>query len=262
MKIWKAILLTLLIISIEAAIPLISFLSFEYFGDPAYFEHNYGITIILCRIIAYSTVFFFFWKPKKEFVATPLNRKTIILFLLIAIGLEFVGRPFWDFDKILSYFNNTELEPINYEFQGYNMKFIYRTILTLILAPLLEELFFRGFLITKLIAKYKIIVTLLVSSSLFSLIHWETPANLIPAFLFGMISGWIFIKTGNISYSILLHFFYNFLGALSVINMEWIYEWLFWLKYDYLYWTLFLSGIVISLCRLKYIPLNNHKKLL
>ncbi|MBS3738464.1 MAG: CPBP family intramembrane metalloprotease [Psychroflexus sp.] len=52
-------------------------------------------------------------------------------------------------------------------------------------------------------------ISIVLSSLLFSLIHWEKLNNLIPTLLFGIISGLIFIKTQRIVYSILMHFLFN-----------------------------------------------------
>ena len=61
MSIKKAFLLTLLITLIEYTIQAISFIAFDVIEISYHTEHLFGITIILCRIIAYATVFCFFW---------------------------------------------------------------------------------------------------------------------------------------------------------------------------------------------------------
>jgi uncharacterized protein len=251
MSIIKAFLLTLLITLIEAAIQLISFVGFDQAGFSKGFEHLYGITIILCRIIAYATVFYFFWrkKPSNDFQKWHFKPIILLYLILMTFGLRFIGEPFWDFNQI---FRNADIAL--YQFDGVNTKFIYRNISALIIAPVLEELFFRKFLITKLLQKHRKATALIVSALLFSAIHWETVTNLIPAFIFGIIGGMIFLKTRKIGYLILLHFLYNFLGMLVHINTEAYSEVIQQLNFGIFYWVLFVLGIFITLFALQRIP--------
>lgn len=252
MSITKALLLTLLITIIEAAIQLISFIGYEQSGLTSGFEHLYGITIILCRIIAYTTVFYFFWRKdsgKNKAQLPHLNINILIYLLLMTFGLRLIGEPFWDFSHI---FRSAELTL--YSFDGVDPKFIYRSISILLIAPVLEELFFRKFLITKLLQKYSKITALVVSAVLFSAIHWETLTNLIPAFIFGIIGGIIYIKTRRISYLIFLHFLYNFLSVTITVKSAVYSEIIQWLNFGILYWSLFFFGIILTLFALLRIP--------
>lgn len=251
MSILKAVLLTLLITLIEAAIQLISFIGYKHIGFSSGFEHLYGITIILCRIVAYATVFFFFWRKhmsSKKIKLPDFKPKILSYLILMTLGLRFIGEPFWDFNQI---FRSAEIT--FYTFDGIDPKLIYHSISILIIAPLLEELFFRKFLITKLLERYSRPVTLMVSALLFSAIHWETITNLIPTFIFGIIGGYIFLKTKRIDHLIFLHFLYNFLSLIIRVNWKPYSEVIQWLDYGVLYWSFFVFGIFITLFALKLI---------
>lgn len=253
MSVTKAVLLTLLILVIEAGIILTSLFVFDSKN-----AHIHGISVIIARVVAYSAVFILFWRSNDKkgiFQFSTLKPVVILLLLLLIVATEFVFRPFIDFDRILMLVNKQELPNYNYSFQGFTAKQIYSTITALIVAPILEELFFRKFLITELLKKYSLPITLVVSSFLFSIIHYETPVNLLPAFLFALLSGILYFKTKQITYSVLLHFFANTASLILAIKGEAYYEWLSWLNFGYLYWTLFITGIILCLGILKYILL-------
>ena len=258
MSITKAVLLTLLIVAIEYSIQAISFIGFDVSGFSYDFDHLFGITLILCRVIAYTTVLYFFWTKdliKSKIQIQGFDPKIFIYLILMTLGLRFMGEPFWDYNQI---FRAAEFS--FYSFDGITLQFIYRSILTLVLAPVLEELFFRKFLISKLLEKYRKVTAILTSATLFAAIHWETVLNLIPAFFFGIIGGIIFLKTKKIIYLILLHFLYNLLGLIIIVNWFNYSEVIQWLNYGILYWSLFVFGIFITLFVLRQIPsqVRNH----
>ncbi len=88
-------------------------------------------------------------------------------------------------------------------------------------APIIEEIFFRGWLISKLmmldIDKNYIIIT---TSTLFMFSHmqYQNAFSYIYLFIMGLGLGYIRMKKNNISYCILAHSFLNFLAVFS-----WIY---------------------------------------
>jgi membrane protease YdiL (CAAX protease family) len=82
-------------------------------------------------------------------------------------------------------------------------------LLQLLPGPLLEELFFRGFLMTELLALLRLSRALVLSSLLFAGIHivyWLTQGattqsivtNAGACFVFSLLAGWLFAKTASI----------------------------------------------------------------
>jgi membrane protease YdiL (CAAX protease family) len=78
-----------------------------------------------------------------------------------------------------------------------------------------EELFFRGFLQKILGDKLDIHLAILFASLLFSVFHFEIVAFFY-RFLFGVILGYLYYFTKNLTPSILLHFINNFSSILAV----------------------------------------------
>ena len=79
-------------------------------------------------------------------------------------------------------------------------------IMTVFVAPILEEIVFRGVIMNNL-RKYGIRVAIIINSLLFGLSHYNVEM-IIPAFLTGIIFSYVACKY-SIKYSILIHFLLN-----------------------------------------------------
>jgi membrane protease YdiL (CAAX protease family) len=235
---------------------------FEHYGDFPY-DNLQGVSYLISRIIAYFIIFSIIKEKninwKKEF--NYKNYKIFIIFLLVLVvmGLQLVNHAVFQIDKIIGYFflNNDTI--YNFHFEGFNLEFVYRSIAVIALSPILEELFFRKILFQKLKEKYSLKTSLIISSICFALIHIDDPNNLIPTFFFGLISGLIYHKTNKIGYSILLHLFYNLYWFGMVTVGEQYINWLFNLEFNYIYWLLFLLGMILTFIGMKKITSANKE---
>jgi len=92
-------------------------------------------------------------------------------------------------------------------------------IFVALLAPVAEELFFRRLLIPKLLP-FGEKPAVILSALAFGLIH----GNLIQffyAFGLGLAFGYIFVKTGKVIYTVILHMIINFIGSvISVLALQ------------------------------------------
>lgn len=84
-----------------------------------------------------------------------------------------------------------------------------------VLAPLVEEIFFRGFLFQGLRAKYGWVSGMLVSSAIFGAAHLD-PASLIPTFILGNLLAYLYHRSNSVWPGVLLHMAVNTFGLLSV----------------------------------------------
>ncbi len=83
-------------------------------------------------------------------------------------------------------------------------------ILATAMAPLTEELIFRGWIYTALRAKFGFAASLLVSSALFALAHWEkTHLYALTVFPVGLALGYLRERAGTIAASMALHALFN-----------------------------------------------------
>lgn len=84
-----------------------------------------------------------------------------------------------------------------------------------VLAPLVEEIFFRGFLFQGLRAKYGWISGVLISSAIFAIAHLD-PASLIPTFILGSLLAYLYHRSNSVWPGVILHMAVNTFGLLSV----------------------------------------------
>ena len=85
-----------------------------------------------------------------------------------------------------------------------------------ILAPIIEEILMRGYLLNGLSGSYGSIFALLVSSFLFALLHFNMVQTL-SAFICGIVLGLLYIQTGSIFCCILTHTGYNLISYITMI---------------------------------------------
>jgi membrane protease YdiL (CAAX protease family) len=83
-------------------------------------------------------------------------------------------------------------------------------ILLVILAPLLEEMIFRGLLFTRLTKKWGMTRATIVSSLFFGLLHF--PLNPIGAFLLGLVACVLYVRTRTLWVPITLHAINNMIA--------------------------------------------------
>lgn len=89
-----------------------------------------------------------------------------------------------------------------------------KVVVMVILAPLFEELIFRKLIIDR-VAKYGEKTAIILSAFAFGLLH-QNLFQFFYAFGVGLIFGYIYMRTGKIRYSVILHTVINFMGAVIV----------------------------------------------
>lgn len=104
---------------------------------------------------------------------------------------------------------------------GSNTVYLFGDILTIInvalLAPILEELFFRGVVFNTLKSKYSVLISIVVSSFLFSLVHGNI-LLITTSFIHGLIFAFIYHKYKNIIYPVALHSFNNIIPLIFALT--------------------------------------------
>lgn len=86
-----------------------------------------------------------------------------------------------------------------------------------VMAPLFEEVIFRGVLLESTRAKYGVVMAWLVSSAIFGLVHTH-PTLIANAFVIGMILGLVYIATSSLWSVIILHAVNNALAYLLLVS--------------------------------------------
>jgi membrane protease YdiL (CAAX protease family) len=81
----------------------------------------------------------------------------------------------------------------------------------IVVAPVVEELFFRGFVYAGLAERYSWRKAAVISSALFALIHLQLTA-IVPIFILGYIFAYLYRRSGSIWPAVLMHVSTNALG--------------------------------------------------
>ncbi|MFS4468853.1 lysostaphin resistance A-like protein [Maribacter sp. 2210JD10-5] len=212
-------------------------------------------------LIGYGAIFYWFWKPKidKGIFSGFLVLDLRILFwiIIMIIGYSRATQPFWDFSKMIDFYKNPDFEfSRNFSYQKDIFYYLYDAMGAVLLAPVFEELFFRQFLLRKLLEKYKPILAIATSSFCFALIHVDNPRNLIPSFFFGIICSLLYLKTRKIRYAIFFHITSNLLVTVFNWFGEDFYNWQDAMQFDFMYWSLSLFGALLVILGIKNIYEN------
>lgn len=131
-----------------------------------------------------------------------------------------------------------------------------------VVAPIIEELIFRGLLLHGFRKNYNGFVSVFMSALLFSLFHlnpWQMPAT----FILGMLLGWVMLRTNNIFLAILGHSINNAWVLLTVTYWQAIREHsIYLLEHDnFIYLSTLVMALSLVLIYLTSIPwLRNRRK--
>lgn len=79
-----------------------------------------------------------------------------------------------------------------------------RALAFVVLAPVLEELFFRGYILREMLRRYSVRTAVVASSAAFALFHLN-PWQAVLAFPMGLFAAWLFLRTRSLLPCILLH---------------------------------------------------------
>jgi membrane protease YdiL (CAAX protease family) len=87
-------------------------------------------------------------------------------------------------------------------------------LLACVVAPVLEETFFRGFLFQGFASTFGPVWGAVLSSAVFAAVHWQVSV-LIPLFVLGLVLCWVFAKTRSLWTSITLHATFNVIAIIG-----------------------------------------------
>ena len=116
--------------------------------------------------------------------------------ILYAFGIDTQG------DQIFEIFNQLE-SPIWFFFVG------------ALIAPVVEEIFFRGFLFQGFRQKYGWLPAVLLSSAIFGAAHLD-PVSLIPTFMLGCVLAYMYHRSNSLWPGIIFHTLINSFSLLAV----------------------------------------------
>ncbi len=172
-------------------------------------------TAVVYTLSGILTVFVGFRLRKASDIKEKIGTKKVPL--LIYIGAMVVTLCFGFMEDIITYaFPMPEF--IKDMFGEMGRKDIYTFLTVVVVAPVLEELLFRGVILDGFLKRYNANKSILVSAFLFGLIHF-IPWQAFPAFLIGIFLGWLYWRTRSIILCIFLHAFNNLMATLVYWNI-------------------------------------------
>lgn len=139
---------------------------------------------------------------------------TTFSYLMVGMGVSMLG-------SIVVVIINTlisSLQGIVFVGPDFSMHgdFIYdisMIFMVLVIAPIFEELIFRGVILRTLL-RYHTTFAILVSGVLFGMMHMNLVQG-IPTMLFGIVLGYVCVKSDSILPCIIIHFLNNFISLLA-----------------------------------------------
>jgi len=91
---------------------------------------------------------------------------------------------------------------------------VWLIVAAVLVAPLVEEIFFRGFLFQGFRKKYGWVKAMLLSSAIFGIAHID-PVTIIPTFVLGLVLTYVYHRSNSVWPGIILHFLINTAAACS-----------------------------------------------
>ena len=180
----------------------------QFIGVQVVRGQSFAVIYPISMIIAFVTIFFYIRlrDGKGRVARTSLegfNPNVILGGLILLIAAQIVIEP------ILLLFPHTEQT----SGQGF-----WAIVTAVIFAPVFEELIFRGLVLESLLRRHRRLISVIVSSMLFAVIHFQ-PSVMLTAFVSALIFGTIYLHTNSIFSTIILHSINNAI-AYSLITLD------------------------------------------
>jgi len=159
-----------------------------------------------------SSILFLVWLTQRStlFWLKALNLNTISLTWL-TVALVF-GAVYWQLDQWLMQWllpaDSGLNEMLNWQQNTAHFYAVSLLMSSVFLAPIFEELFFRGLLLNSIKMKTNGLISISISALLFALIHWSWP-EFISLFWVGIMYGWMTLKTKSVLPALIAHITHN-----------------------------------------------------
>ena len=218
-KFFSKIGFSYLILGVIGIIFQIIFINILNMINPQYLSDMNLITS-LSSIANYVLPFpIIYWLMKKIDTSTieknGVNAKTFILYIGITLTLMWMGNIIGLLITALlsSGMQSDIANPVQQLISSTNIWL--NLIIISVIAPIFEEIFFRKLVIDRTI-KYGAKVSIILSAVIFALFHGNLN-QFFYALLMGGFLAYVYIKTGKITYTIMLHMIVNFMGSVVSI---------------------------------------------
>ena len=212
------------LIAVALAVQYVFFLLPQWLGWDFLNEKSWWIwvrTSAPMYLFAFPACCLMLWiLPGKAPERKRLTAKQFLTLLPICFCLMYAGNLVGTILSLVLSGGEAENAVANYAMDSSPLKILVMVIL----APMLEELICRKLLIDRTV-RYGEKLSVLMSGLIFGLLH-QNLFQFFYAFALGSVFAYVYVRTGRIRYTVILHMIVNFLGAVvgpavtSFVNME------------------------------------------
>lgn len=180
-------------------------------------DHAYGKYLNLFTILFCMAVFLHFLTTKNNFKIDLLENISLqgILLSLACAGLFYLVLD-KGLDPVFEKIFPTSEESYQQTLRSLSSAPIISLIQVCVLAPIIEEILMRYFLLGGLSLRYGKTAALFLSAIFFALLHFNMVQTL-SAFLCGLLLGLLYLYTGSIFCCILAHMGYNLISYITMV---------------------------------------------
>lgn len=188
---------------------------------PAFFDKSYYVWIAssLPMYAISMPLSLFLWKiepgtaPKKE----KLRTSAFLGLIALCFAMTYLGNYLGQLVNILIGRITGEIPDFALQEVALSSPLWANLLFCGILAPIMEEIFYRKLIIDRLL-HFGELPAVLISGILFGLIHGNF-SQFFYAAMIGMLFGYVYLRTGNILYTIALHMCVNLVGGVYSTEM-------------------------------------------
>lgn len=205
----KLILLDLILAQIVAPILVMIPCVIYQFATTGNINNEALMTTIMipAQLTGQVMMVIYLWKAgyisKEKTTWSPVSGSYLLLSILAILSCSFVVSAITDLMKWIPNIMEFPFEILQSSWIG--------ILAITIIGPIFEELLFRGAITKALLQQYNPRKAILLSALLFGVIHIN-PAQILPAFLIGILLAWMYYKTASLIPCILIHILNNSLS--------------------------------------------------
>lgn len=179
---------------------------------PFYAKYLNLLSIILCMVV------FLILLTREKHFKINLFQNISLQGILLAIGCAVLFYFILDkgLDPVFEKIFPASEESYQQMLESLGSSPVISLIRVCVLAPVIEEILMRGFLLDGLARNYGKVIALLVSAFFFALLHFNMVQTL-SAFICGIVLGLLYLHTGSIFCCMLAHIGYNFISYIAMI---------------------------------------------
>ncbi len=216
-----------------------------------FINENMVWVVIISGLLTLAALWIFFVIRKKKLTKEAgislLTMKNQMLLVALGIGLGFII----NFGLQLLPIPEKMVDSYIQSSQGlFSAPFLLMILSNVIIAPLVEEIIFRGLILSRLRKVMPVWTAVIISSIAFAIMHGQL-LWIAYTFLLGIVFSLMVLKTGSTLSSIIVHMIFNLFGVLlSVLSIHLVLP---------VIWLLMILGVILTV--FSYLVLGREVKL-